>query len=598
MTDDTNLPGNASEGRTTDTVQSSDRGRIPRPGWPTAIGGVLLAALVAVTFSPVRRAGFIMDDDINIALNRTLYSPFGLVQMWLMPSTVDQYYPLMHTTFWIESRLWGFDPLGYHVVNVLLHLANVFLLWRLLDRLQVPGAWLAAAVFAVHPVVVESVAWAVERKNLLSMCLSLGSMLCYFRFSPSAAEARRNLASAERWYWASGALFALAMFSKTAVITLPAVLLVIRWWKVGRITWSDVEPLVPFIVFGVALSMVTVYQERTHCGARGADFDWTFAERFLMAGQALWFYAEKLVWPDPIMFFYPGFSSGALQFCYPVAALAVPVALWLMRGRWGRGPLAGVLIFAGVLMPALGFFNVYYFLFAPVADHFQYHACPAFIALLTAGAVTAWGRVIAWVGTLSREAGGVSKVLTVLGWVVAAALLLLLAERSYAACQVVESEEKIYRDVIAKNPASWIAYTQLGVQLAIRNEFDDALAAGRKALELAPQRARVHHNYASTIFARIEHEDRASNELDEAIAHFQRAIEINPELAAHYAGLGLALARAERYSEAVAALQRAVEIEPQNDDAQRHLASVQQKDDAAAAQQPLPQSAAQKAPER
>ena len=321
---------------------------------------------------------------------------------------------------------------------------------------------------------------------------------------------------------------------------------------------------------------MTAYQETYHCGARGADFDWSFLERFLMAGQALCFYATKVAWPYPIMFFYPAFAQGSAQYFYPVAALAVPITLWLLRGRLGRGALAAVLIYAGVLMPALGFFNIAFFLFAPVADHFQYHACPALIALFIAGAVTAWERMTsaadAWCGV-----DGIAKALTVLGQGVAVAMLLALAVRSYVACQVFESEEAIYRDVISKNSASWIAYSQLGVQLAVRDEYAEALAMGWKALEIAPQLARAHHNYASTILHRAEQEDVTDSELEDAIAHFQRAIEINPELAAHYVGLGRALMKAHRYPEAVAAFQRAIEIEPQNDSTRRYLAESREK---------------------
>jgi tetratricopeptide (TPR) repeat protein len=365
------------------------------------------------------------------------------------------------------------------------------------------------------------------------------------------------------------------MFSKTAVVTLPAVLLVLGWWKRGRITRYDVECMIPFFMIGAALSAVTVYQEKYHCGARGADFAWSWSERFLMAGQALWFYAKKLVWPHPIVFFYPRFSQGAVQYLYPLAALAVPIALWLLRP--GRGPLAAVLIFAGVLMPALGFFNVYYFLFAPVADHFQYHACPALIALLAASAVTLWTRIVSAAGILPGAAASAArKALTAMGQAGVAALLTLLAVRSYRACMVLESEEAIYRDVISKNPASWIAYTQLGVQLAVRQEYDEALAMGRKALELAPEKGRVHHNYATTILEQGEHETLAAGELDEAIGHFERAIEISPELAAHYVGLGRALMQARRYPEASTVLLRAAEIEPQNGPAWWYLGKTQQ----------------------
>ena len=233
--------------------------------WPSVILALALLLLVVATYAPAVSGGFLMDDDTNLVANRTLYSVRGLRDMWLDPAAVQQYYPLVHTMFWVECRLWGFDPAGYHVVNILLHAGNVLLLWRLLSVLRVPGNWPAAAIFAVHPVEVESVAWVIERKNVLSMALALASMLCYLRFQPAETTPDGNDApSAGRWPWYALALllFAGAMFAKTAVVTLPAVLLVIYWWKRGRIGGQDVTRLTPFFVLGVSLALITVSQER------------------------------------------------------------------------------------------------------------------------------------------------------------------------------------------------------------------------------------------------------------------------------------------------------------------------------------------------
>ena len=251
-------------------------------------------ALVLVSYAPVLRAGFIWDDDGYVTENSTLHSIDGLRRIWFEIGAVPQYYPLVHTSFWIEQHAWGLSATGYHAVNILLHAANAILVWRVLTRLQVPGAWLGAALFAVHPVEVESVAWITERKNVLSLALALSSMLCYWRFAPAESPTTASPRARAGYYLASWLVFVAALLSKTVVATMPAVLLVICWWKRGRVTWGDVLPLLPFFAVGVALGSITVWTETHVVGAVGEDWALTPIQRLLVAGRALWFYAGKL----------------------------------------------------------------------------------------------------------------------------------------------------------------------------------------------------------------------------------------------------------------------------------------------------------------
>ena len=239
--------------------------------WRGLAAAALLVVLVCATYAPVVNNRYIWDDDAYIIRNLTLRSPEGLWAIWFSPYTLPQYYPLVHTTFWVEYHLWGLWPYGYHVTNVVLHAIAVVLVWQLFRRLKVPGAWLGAALFAVHPVMVESVAWATERKNVLSLVLVLSSMLAYLRFAPldTPAQARQSWrARPWGWYALALVLFVLALWSKTVVASMPAVLLVLCWWKRGRIGLEDALPLLPFFLVGRGWGFSPRCWKRTTSGAR------------------------------------------------------------------------------------------------------------------------------------------------------------------------------------------------------------------------------------------------------------------------------------------------------------------------------------------
>ena len=346
----------------------------------------------------------------------------------------------MYTSYWIEYRLWGLNPCGYHVTNLLLDGLAAVLMWRLLVRLRVPGAWFAAALFAVHPVEAESVAWITERKNVLSLSLALASLLCYTRYvPPDAAEHEQEQRGNRRWYVAALVLFALALFAKTVVVTLPAVILVIRWWQNGRITRRDWIDVARMFVLSAVLGFVTVYMEVYHLGTQGQDFALSPAERLLFSGRALWFYAGKLVWPQPLVLFYPRWTideNAVWQYLYPISALGLLVALWLQRMRLGRGPLAVALIYAGVLGPMLGFFfNFYFTIYSYVADHFQYHASVALFALVGTGSARL-------MGPRGMGTKAIACLLVIGG----------LAALSFRHSLNFHDLETLYRDTLAKNP--------------------------------------------------------------------------------------------------------------------------------------------------
>jgi tetratricopeptide (TPR) repeat protein len=539
---------------------------LPRESrWERVKPGALLVALVLLAYAPLVQAGYIWDDDNYVTENAPLRSGHGLLRIWLDTSTEKQYYPLVHTTFWFEYHLWGLWPLGYHLVNVLLHATSAVLAWRVLTRLQLPGAWLAAALFAVHPVEAESVAWITERKNVLSMALALGSMLCYLRFAPVNAPSETARAGNRQWRWYALALtlFIGALLSKTVVASLPAVLLVIYWWKRSRITPNDVLPLVPFFAIGVSLGLLTVLLEKHNVRAVGAEWDFSLTDRLLIAGRALWFYASKVAWPNPLVFFYPRWDIDShlwWQYMFPAAALATIAALWGTRRLLGRGPLAAVLIFAGVLVPALGFFNVFPFRYSFVADHFEYHASVALICLAASGAALAAARLPAHRHNAEAIAAG--------------ALLLVLGGLTFAQSFVYRDLETLYHHTIAKNPTGWTAYSNLGVYVEMMGRHDEAYDLFRKAYDLRPDEPKNPNNLGHIMLKLGERDGFKPGDLDEIERYFHEALKLEPRQGAAGRGLAFVLLYQNRYLESAQQFAQALQVRADDADALVGLGAV------------------------
>jgi protein O-mannosyl-transferase len=584
---DQDLPENAAS----ESSAPAAAAEAPEPpfDWVPWFWGGLLVLLVAIVYSPVRDNGYIWDDDSHVITNVTLRTGQGLHDMWLRWGAIPQYYPLTHTALWIEYQLWGLQPRGYHIVNVVLHATAVVLLWRVLLRLAVPGAWLIAAIFAVHPVCVESVAWISEQKNVLSCALALGSILMYLRYSPPeqpADAARPN----QGWdYELALGLFVAALLSKTVTAVVPALLLCIYWWKRGRITRREFGDMAPMFVFGAVLGCVTVWLELSFVGAEGAEWDLSLIDRLLVAGRALWFYAGKVVWPHPLVFFYPRWEIDAhdgRQYAYPIAALATLAILWRARNRIGRGPLAAVLMFAIALAPALGFLNVYPFRYSFVADHFQYHALMVLAALVVAAGAT----LLDWARIRSRWVGIALGV----------AVLLPLAVIAHRETYVFRDYVSLYSDVLEKNPRSWIAHINLADHLVQHGQTEEARPHYAEGLELLTSTNWRRGNLARAfeITGQLEEgiaqlsrdlagdltdRERAEtfrrlgdilvldNRTDEAIEQFQKSLEIEPQNAPTLANYGIVLADKGDYEKAVEKLQESLDMAPNNVRAQSRL---------------------------
>lgn len=544
---------------------NSPRGADQSPhGW---IFAALLAAVLAV-YWPSLGGEFLWDDAGHITAPE-LQSWSGLARIWFEPGATQQYYPLLHSAFWLEHHLWGEAALGYRLMNVLWHATSAWLLIALLRRLAVPGALFAGFLFALHPVAVESVAWITEQKNTLSTVFYLLAALAWLRFEDDRTP--RRYAHASLWFLA-------ALLTKSVTATLPAALLVLSWWRHGRLSWrEDVRPLLPWLAAGVGAGLVTVWFEKTGIGAQGGEFALGPVERGLLAGRLVWFYAGTLAWPADLAFFYPRWTieaGAAWAYLFPAAALAlVGILAWWSRRQ--RGPLAAALLFGGTLFPALGFVNVYPFVFSYAADHFQY------LASLGAFAAAAAGGAI-----LARN---VSSRLTGLRPPAAAVVVLgVLALLTWRHAETFIDNITLYRATLERNPGSWVAHHNLATELTARGEHGAALSHARRAHEAKPDSPEVLNTLANALvhagqaeaalplvvrarelqpkYALAENTHGlalvALGRRDEAVPHFERAITLQPNLAEAHFNLGLARAELGKFAEATTAFARTVQLLP------------------------------------
>jgi hypothetical protein len=243
---------------------------------------LLILGLTLAAYMPAMQAGFIWDDDANVTGNPALSEPGGFLRIWLDPRACPRYYPLTFSALSLERRLWGLDPVGCHVVSVVLHAVNALLVWAVLRADGVPGAWLAAALFPMHPIEVESVAWITELKNTLSGLFALLSLLAYARFQPLGAEAPPGRKWG--WYGLSVGFFVLALLRKSVTAMLAPVLLLRAWLGRPWMTSRDLLPIAPFFVLGAVMGLNTARLELSHVGAGGSAFRLGLPERFVVAG--------------------------------------------------------------------------------------------------------------------------------------------------------------------------------------------------------------------------------------------------------------------------------------------------------------------------
>jgi tetratricopeptide (TPR) repeat protein len=494
----------------------------------------IYALIVCTTFLayfPAIRGGMLWDDSGHVT-RPDLRGLHGFWRTWIDPGATQQYYPLLHSAFWVEHQLWGDSVIGYHLVNIALHALAACLVVRIARRLAIPGAWLAGLLFALHPLCIEAVAWISEQKSTLSGVFYLSSALAYLKFDESRTRSA---------YITALALFVAALLSKTVTAVLPGVLLVVLWWRRGRIEWTrDVRPLVPWFVLGASAGLFTAWVEHTVIGAAGAEFALSPLPRLLLAGRVPWFYAGRVLWPANLTFFYPRWTvdpSVWWQWLFPAGVIGVAVVLWRLARRF-RGPLAAFLIFGGTLFPVLGFFNVYPFRYSYVADHFAYLACLVIIVPVA--------------GELWKH-----RSLTV-----AAPILLLVLTWQQAG--IYRDEETLYRMTLERNPDAWLAHNNLGNLLLAAGKRSEAMSHLEAALRLKSDFSEAHLSMGNAL---VDVPDR----LNDAIAEYEIAARLAPNSDRAHTNLGNALLRAGRTVEAMAQLEQALRIYPDNAEAHNDL---------------------------
>ena len=542
---------------------------------------LMLAAVTVLAYRPAWNGGFIWDDDDYVTNNELLTAPDGLRRIWFSFDSPSQYFPLVYTTFRFERALWGLNPTGYHWTNLLLHVGNALLVWRLLARLKIPGAALTAIIFGLHPVQVESVAWITERKNVLMGCFFLLALLAWTAFVEPARK--------RRWLFYGLALgfYVLALSAKTTACTLPAALLLVLWWQKKPINWRRILQVAPFVLLGLAAGLLTVWWERQHQGTSRAIFPFLNPiERLLVASRAVWFYLWKLIWPAKLTFIYPRWNvapADPADYVWVGALVALCALIFIARGRFGRGPEVAIAFCIATLAPMLGFIMLYTFRFTFVADHYQYLACIGPIAL---GAAS-WSRLAAATKYNSR--------LFYAGVLIVMVVLAILTRRQSAMYGNIEA---LWRTTLARNSTCWMAHNNLGIVLFQKGEIDEAIAQYRTTLQLQPDFGDAEYNLGNALLHKGEddeailHCEKAvrmqpndpdaqvafANALlenqrrEEAIVHYHQALAIRPRyFLAHY-GLGRAFLEKGENEAAIAHCLAAVSIEPNQADAQATLA--------------------------
>ena len=519
--------------------------------------GLLLIAFVFIAYAQVFHAGFIWDDESHLTRNPCIVGPLGLKEIWT--STQAVYYPLVLTTFWALHKFVGLNPLPYHILNVLMHAGSAVLLWRVLRQLGVRGAWLGAVLWALHPVMAQSVAWVTELKNTQSCLFYLLSIYCFLNWEKQSQITQTRRVEVSLMFGLSLLCFVLATLSKPSVVMLPAVLALCVWWRRRRIQWRDAVALAPFVAISALASAWTIWEQKFHARAVGPDWAQNWPERLIIAGRAIWFYLAKLFWPHPLIFIYPRWQLQPSQFtAYLPLLLALMglIALWFLPGKAGRAVFFAGAYYVMSLFPVLGCFSIYFFRYSFVSDHFQYLASMGPLALVAAAGSEGFNRL----GVAESLGRGLAFLRVGLCTVV----LLLLGILTWQQTAVYHDLITLYTTTLALNPGCWMAHYNLGIALRDRGETDQAITHYRQAIALRPGYAEAHYNLGRLLAEK--------GEFNAAVDHYEAALAINPDDPEAHNNLGATFVQQGRIDDAIGHYQKALAIQPDYAEASCNLA--------------------------
>jgi protein O-mannosyl-transferase len=526
------------------------------------LGIMIIIGTVLVVYMPSINGSFIFDDEKFLAENDEIRAADGLYRCWCTNETLE-YYPLSYSTFWLQWRMWGERPCGYHATNVILHAAESLLIWTVLRRLSIPGAFLAALIFAVHPVNVESVAWIQQLRNLLAMLFFLLSTLWYLKFINrprlrSAAESSPHLSSLIHrpssivsWYCLSLTAFVLAMLGKGSTAVLPVLLLGIIWW-LGALTRRDLPRILPFFAIAIALSGANVWFQTKGTGEVFRDVG--IVDRFLGAGSVVWFYLYKAILPVDLSLAYQQWhiQTGNLLWWMPLlAALAVTALFWEFRNGWSKPLLFAWGFFCAGLIPVMGFADVGFMQYSLVADHYQ-HISLISVAALAAASWGIWRRQKERAGRFPANAAAILAVCA-------------LTCVAYRQSGTYRNAIALYGATLEKNPECWMAHNNLGIALERAGQKQEAIMHFQRSMLINPSYAKAYYNLGLAI--------GREGRLDEGIEDLRQALHYDPNDCENYNGLGVLLAEKGLIQEAIEAYQRAVRLKPNNADVHSNLAN-------------------------
>jgi len=527
----------------------------PIVAWVASHGKLLLQVLIIVAaggwaFSPALHGEWLWDDDFYITANPLLHDPARLLKTWFVPGSVVNYFPITATVQWIQWELWHNDTFGYHVTNVVLHLLGALLVWRLLSKFGLRLAWLGGLIFALHPTSVESVAWASELKNTLSLPPFLLAMCAWIDY-----EERRE----RKDYFLALGLFLVAMLCKTTMVAFPVVILLYAWWKRGRIGWSDLKTSAPFFVLSLVLGAINV-----------VALDWLqqsqkvlpdlipmggFFSRLACSGLALVFYFGKAFLPVELLPIYPQWTvnpPALWQFLPWLVMGGAAYWLWTKRQGWGRHALLGLGFFVLNLAPFTGFILNSFMRFAWVMDHFIYIGLIGLIGLVVAG-----------LGQINER---LSSSFRPYGMAVVALVVALMAGETHWYSGMYVSRETLWTYAVQRNPGAYMAHNNLGDAFSRQGRVMEALQQFKAALALRPDDPDAEYNLGSTLCQ--------LGQISEGIRHYRQALRINPNFTLAHNNLGNALVQMGRYPEAEEEYVQALRTDSHCADAHNNLGNI------------------------